>query len=216
MRFPSLLAIAVLMPALVFADLPLKGRKIVVDPGHGVINFERDLINSGKKTSNGLMEHKLTLEISMKLAEFLRREGATVYLTRTSNDYWRQAYTAPEDNKARILFANEVAADAFIAVHCDWNTSKKISGVTTLYEKDISRRLGDILQTFMVRKLHAKDRSLINDSFTVLDHAEMPAVIVETGFMSNRKEAHKLVDPEYQRRVAQALTDGLKFYFARN
>lgn len=192
---------------------PLKSKIIVLDPGHGTADFNRNVINSGKFTRDGLNEHELTFGISQKLGDLLAQDGATVFFTRSKDDYWRRSYTSVEDNKARALFANEVGADAMLSIHCDWHPSSKIRGVTTFYWKKNSESFGRHVHRNMVGRLKSLDRKLVRDIFTVLDTAEMPALLVETGFMSNRLEAKKLSSQEYQEKVAKALHAGLAEYF---
>ena len=196
------------------AGQALSGKIVVLDPGHATINFQRSIVNSGKSKGDAIAEHRLTLEIATALAEALKADGATVYLTRTNQDYWRTGYSAIEDNKARAFFANEVKADALIAIHCDWHPSRKFYGVTTFYSAPSSRQLGEEMQKHLVRDLDTHDRGVVQSHFTVLDHADMPAILVETGFMSNRTEGKKLNQSAYQKRVAAAMAGALRRYFA--
>lgn len=187
----------------------------MVDPGHGTISQETDVINAGKVSRNGTAEHELNMKIAQELGRRLQEEGAQVVFTRTPFDYWRLGYDAAEDNKARALFANELKGEAYLSIHCDWAPRGSISGVTTLYEFPDSRPLAEAIHREMVRQLKARDRKVVKDNFTVLDHARMPAVIIETGFMSHRSESKKLSNPAYQRKIANAIVDGLRVYFAR-
>ena len=196
------------------AGLPLTGKVIVLDPGHAAVNFQRNVINSGKSRDTLAPEHGLTLAIATYLAGILEADGATVYLTRTQSDYWREGYSAIEDNKARAYFANEVKADMLMAIHCDWHPSRKFYGVTTFYSATNGRSLAENIQKRLVNDLGTHDRGVIRSSFTVLDHANMPAILVETGFMSNRTEGKKLTQAAYQKRVAAALASGIRRYFA--
>ena len=211
---PPLLVAFSLSLALNAAAGPLSGKVIVLDPGHATINFQRSVINTGKSTGS-FPEHRLTLEIATQLGKILEEQGATVYFTRTRDDYWRQSYSPIEDNKMRAWMANELSADAFIAIHCDWNPSRRFRGVTTFWEKPQSRKLGELIQRRLVQDLGTSNRGVIHDSFTVLDQAKMPAVLVECGFMSNRAEGKKLAQPEYQRRVALALASAVTRFFSK-
>lgn len=198
-----------------FSDSPLTGRTIALDPGHAVIDFQGSVINPGKKSRDGnVHEHKVACDISQKLGELLKEEGAKVIFTRTPSDYWRQAYTAADDNKARALLANELNANVFISIHCDWDPRSKIQGVTTYYKTPESLPLGENIHRSLIKELKAENRHLKRDSYTVLDQAAMPAVLIETGFLSHRGEAKKLSTPDYQKKAAQAIAAGLRGYFA--
>lgn len=191
----------------------LQGRTIVLDPGHATLNYEGTVINPGKTSRGGTKERAVVMKISQKLGELLEKEGARVLYTRTPRDAWRESYNVVEDNKARADFANKIDADSFISIHCDWHPRSRVHGVTTFYVKDNSRKLGASIQKAMVKGLGARDRQLVRDSYTVLDVAEMPAVIVETGFLSHGTEAKKLSTESYQTKVATALFQGIRNYF---
>jgi N-acetylmuramoyl-L-alanine amidase len=191
----------------------LRGRLIVIDPGHGVINYDGAIINPGKISNSGLMEHKLNMEIAQRLGKRLEKEGAKVIFTRTPSDYWRESYGTIEDNKNRSAFANELKADVFLAIHCDWDPRKRVHGITTIYAKPESRRLGELVHRSLLKGLHARDHKLVLDTYTVLDNINVPGLIVECGFLSHREESRKLIKPTYQTQIADAITKALKSYF---
>jgi N-acetylmuramoyl-L-alanine amidase len=203
------------LPAVLYADSPpiLQGRLIVLDPGHATLSYEQAVINPGKTGRNGAKESRVAMKVAQKLGELLEKEGANVYFTRTEHDFWRESYNVAEDNKARAAFANKVGAHAYLSIHCDWDPRSRVHGVTTFYAKDNSRRLGAEIQKNMVKELGAKNRQLVRDTYTVLDVADMPAVIIETGFLSNGAEANRLASAAYQEKVAKALLKGVKSYF---
>jgi N-acetylmuramoyl-L-alanine amidase len=124
----------------------LSNRIIVIDPGHATLDFETKIMNSGKQNNVGYREHKINMQIAAKLASLLEKEGAKVVLTRNWKDYWRQAASTVQDNKARALFANELNADVFIFIYCDWHFFLKIKGVTIFYGKPFSERFAKTLQ----------------------------------------------------------------------
>jgi N-acetylmuramoyl-L-alanine amidase len=211
-----LLALITSIPSTTFAEsaLPLKGRLIVLDAGHAVMNFDGQVINSGKIMPSGAREHKVAFEIALKAGKLLEKKGAQIVYTRPRSDYWRYAYSTVEDNKSRALLANELKAAAFVSIHCDWDPKKKTKGVTTFYGKPNSERLGLAVHRNMLKNLKTKDRKLVLDSYTVLDIAEVPAILVETGFLSNREEGRKLITADYQQRVAQCIASGVATFLA--
>jgi len=207
-----LLPLLFLLPS-VGAESSLKGRVIVLDPGHGAIDYENRVINPGRETTQGQVEHKLTLEICQKIGKSLEKSGARVIYTRTNTDYWRQSYGTIEDNKNRSVFADQVGADVFISIHCDWYPLRKFRGVTTFYAKPQSKRLGQLVHRKLVTQLKARDRKLVFDSYTVLDNISIPAVLVECGFLSNREESKKLGQSSYQLKIGKAVSEALETYF---
>ena len=209
------LLLVLLFAAPLEAATPLEGRTIALDPGHGTIDYQGRIINPGKGTHDGrAVEHQLTFQMAQKLGKLIEEKGGRVIYTRTPFDYWRIAASNTEDNKARALWANELKADVFISIHCDWHPRSRTHGATTYYKTPESRRLGSEIQTRMVKQLKAFNRQLKQDSYTVLDVAAMPAVLVETGYLSNRAEAKKLMSPTYQKKIAEAIASALSSYFS--
>ncbi len=215
-RTLGLFLVFLFLPLLSNADSALKGHVIVIDAGHGTLNFQGKVINAGRRMKGRLPEYKLTLQIAAKVAELLRREGAKVYMTRTPANGWRRSYSASEDNRNRATYANDLDAEALISIHCDYDPRSSIRGVGTYYAKKNSHKLGKYIQRNLVKTLQTKNRKLVNDTYTILETAEVPAVLVESGFLSNRKEAKKLADPAYQAKIAKALANGLSQYFLSN
>ncbi len=199
------------------AASPLNGRTIALDPGHGVIDYQGHIINPGKSNRNHtIWEHQLTLQMATILGDKLEKEGARVVYTRTPFDYWRQAFDVADDNKARGKLANEFKADVYIAIHCDWDTRSRNNGVTTYYKTAPSEKLGEEIHKQLIQSLKATNRHLRHDTFTVLEQTDMPSILVETGFLSNRAEVKKLADPKYQTKIADAMLEGLRNYFGKN
>jgi len=206
-----------LLSGVAIAASPLNGRTIALDPGHGVIDFHGRVINSGKSSRDQkIWEHQLTLQMATILGEKLEKEGARVVYTRTPFDYWRQSFSIADDNKARGKLANEMKADVYIAIHCDWDVRSRNNGVTTYYKTAPSEKLGEDIHRQLIQSLKATNRHLRHDTFTVLEQAQMPAVLIETGFLSNRREVKKLSDPKYQTKIANAILEGLKTYFGKD
>ena len=72
--------------------------------------------------------------------------------------------------------------------------------------------LGYQMQKALLKALPTEDRGLRRARFAVLRAAEMPAVLVEGGFMTNPAEGRRIYDPAYRRQMAQAIVDGVKAY----
>jgi N-acetylmuramoyl-L-alanine amidase len=194
--------------------LPLAGRIIVIDPGHATKNYRGIIINPGAKARRGPLEREVTLDVAEKVAPLLEAQGAKVFLTRTRGNPWRyNGQSRQGDNRARAFFANSMRADAYIRLHCDWNRSRKFKGFTSYYYRWGSRRLAKYLRRGLARKLPGhtdhgvKRRSFVSVSTT------MPAVLLELGVLSYKKEAQELGTDGYQTRLAEAILDGVVEYF---
>lgn len=209
----SIWAAAIAVATQAAADPSLSGKRIVIDPGHGTIDFEHRIINTGKMAGNGFPEYRISMEIAQALGKLLEDDGAIVFYTRNPDDFWRESYSPAEDNSARAYLASDLKADALICLHCDWSPRRRFKGVTTFWEKDNSRDLAERIQHQLVHDLKTIDRGVVHDSFTILDHSNVPTVLVENGFMSNRAEGRRLQQPAYQKKIARALATAIRGFF---
>jgi N-acetylmuramoyl-L-alanine amidase CwlD len=200
----------------------LSGKVIVVDPGHG-----------GGDTGaiqNGLREKDLTLPMGLALKSVLESRGARVVMTRTTDT--ALGSLVPNDDpdlQARVNVAQQAHANAFISVHANSMSDPSYSGATTYYgpicgfysglsnsAADVGRSysLGRRIQANLVAQTGETDRGTRSQIYWVLGNPGIPAVLVETGFLSNKAEAAKLADPGYQGQVARAIADGVTDFFA--
>jgi N-acetylmuramoyl-L-alanine amidase len=107
--------------------------------------------------------------------------------------------------------ANRLEADLFVSIHADSAPNRAARGFTVYVSRSASaacRRAG----ACMVRGLNgsgAANRGIRPADYRVLVHARCPAVLVELGYLSNREEAAQLVEPTYQRRLAEAVVRGV-------
>lgn len=208
-----------LLAAVVSADpeiATLKGRVILIDPGHAVLNDGGSVINPGARARGGAWERDVVLAVAEKLTPMLEARGAKVILTRTAGNPWRYSPRKQADNRARAILANVLHADAYVRLHCDWNRSRQFKGFTTFYFRWGSRELAKRIRESMVKALPGhRDNGLHRRSFVSVT-ARMPAVLVELGTLSYKPEAKDLADEAYRQRLAQAVADGVISYFAEN
>ncbi len=176
----------------------LKGKVIVVDPGHG----GKD---PGAIGLYGLVEKDLTLRTAYKLVDFLKKSGAKVYLTRKRN--------VKVDLKEVAAFANRIKADAYVGIHYNATYNRKINGTETYYYTNRSRKLAEFLHNRIRKKTNRPDRRVRKARLYTISHAVMPAVIVEPVFMTNPTEARMLKSDQFLKGIAWGITSGLKEYF---
>ena len=105
----------------------------------------------------------------------------------------------------RVEIANVLKADLFVSVHVNSFTSNSISGIETFYSsRDTEgKELARIIQSTLVDNLKMIDRGAKPANYYVLEHTIMPAVLVETGFLSNSSDEAKLATNEYREEVAE-------------
>jgi N-acetylmuramoyl-L-alanine amidase len=129
-------------------------------------------------------------------------------------------------NRERARFCNERDAVLMIRIHADGSTDSSVRGISTLvpalrpgWTDDIygpSLRAGQLLQRELVASTEARDLGVVERSdLTGFNWADVPAVLVETGFMSNRSESVLLRSAAYQEKVASALVRATQRFLSR-
>ena len=164
---------------------------IVLDPGHGKdprSRSPRGRSYTGAPGVNGVWEDANTLAVARRLASLLQSEGARVYLTRGE---FLPAWPGQPGLESRVALAERVHADLFVSLHQDWDATGLAHGVETFYYHADSRPLATVVQHYLVTMTGLRDRGLERGSFYVLQHATMPAVLVEAGFLSHRRQARR-------------------------
>lgn len=188
----------------------LAGRVIVLDPGHAVKNSAGKMINPGAKSQSGLLEREFALDVAERIRPLLEKEGFTVSMTRDSQNPWRIAETAEEDNKARAEFSNSKKALLFLRLHCDWNPDRNRRGVSVYFQKENSRAIAQRLHENLIRRMKIQDAGLHQKTLVGFERSEFPAVLIEMGFLSNPRDTRLLSSPEFRQRMAQAIASCLK------
>jgi N-acetylmuramoyl-L-alanine amidase CwlD len=191
----------------------LKGKIIVIDPGHGGND-------SGAIGPTGVMEKAVTLNVALELRKLLIAEGAEVIMTRETDktvSYKGAAASDIEELGARCEIANRAGADIFISIHADSFTRPEARGTTGYYySKSTSGRgqkLADCIRRNLVEQLGTPSRGTQPCNFYVVRHTDMPATLIELGFISNRDEEKLLDSKEGVQRAAQGILDGIEDYF---
>jgi N-acetylmuramoyl-L-alanine amidase len=177
-------------------------RLVVIDAGHG---------GGDPGTESGkLLEKDIALDVALKLQSILKSAGINTYLIREDDRYI--------DYKERIYTANRMQAALFLSIHCDWFKDSSYSGTTTLYYPSKSLSMSKLteleyartVQGELAKMLETKDRGIIDRTeLSVLKHAEMPSVIVELGFLSNKNDESLLSSGVFRQKAAEALAVGI-------
>lgn len=201
-----------------FPNPGLKGKVIVVDPGHGGND-------PGASGPTGYQERTVNWKIAVKLRDLLESAGATVILTRLGEF---EDATPPEDWKPDIDeysgdLAKRVAwsqkAHAFVSIHNDWHSNPQTAGTTsyicssTLNSSE-SRRLGALIQKHLTASLGTQDRGVRDANFFVNREAHCPSVLVEVMYLSNPREENLLKQDYVQELAAKGIFKALEEYFA--
>lgn len=198
---------------------------ICIDPGHGTIpaiGRQTEPIGPGSsqlkiKDGGGTAdEAPVALAIALKTRALLKGDGYRVAMTRTGRTY-------AGGNIERARFCNVRHAALMIRIHADGSTDRSLHGVKTLvpalhrgWTDDIyasSVRAARKVQSAVVRQTRALDLGLVQRSdLTGFNWANVPAVLVECGFMTNPAEARLLRSNAYQLKIARGLTAGAEAF----
>lgn len=177
----------------------LEGFYVAVDPGHGGY--------STGAVYEEVQEKDINLPIALRVAELLEERGCKVLLTREDDRF--------VDLYDRSYMANDAGVDIFVSIHANASeTDGDFQGIFTYHCPGARRakELAQAVQDQVVQATGAMDWGLLAERFVVLRETYMPAILVETGFMSCHEELMRLVDPEYQEKLAQGIARGIEAY----
>ena len=180
----------------------LKGLKIVIDPGHG--GSERGAIGCLCDA-----EKDVNLAIALKLRNKLQKLGAEVLLTRADDKYLGL--------QERVNFTNENNAQMFVSIHnnalADSQADKEAKGTEVYYFYSQSRYLAKVISKMLSSEVGFKNRGAKGGSFAVIRNSECPAVLIEVGFMIDPDENSKLINSDFQEKIADGIIKGIEKYF---
>lgn len=206
-------------------ELPLSGYIIGVDPGHQE-HSNRDLepvapgaSEKKKKVSSGTQgrwtgvpEYVVNLEVGLLLRDLLEAQGATVIMTRTTHD-------VDISNAERAQLFNEYKTDYAVRLHCNGSENEKKYGAFMLvptenpFQEDCELAAELLIDAFC-EETGAKNLGLTwRSDQTGFNWCERMIVNIEMGHMTCEAEDYLLTDPDYQKKMAQGICDGILAYF---
>lgn len=188
---------------------PLAGLVILVDPGHG--GYDGGAVGAG-----GIIEKDLNLQLSLVLAELLEAQGAKAVLTRDGDyalcdDTGTLTQRKRQDMARRADIMKGEEAVLVLSIHMNKYRDKSCTGPQVFFQKgdERSAELARTIQAALIEGVVPKwEREAAPGDFYMLRQGPL-AVLVESGFISNVNEAKLLADPDYQRRFAQAIVEGV-------
>ncbi|MCX5081415.1 N-acetylmuramoyl-L-alanine amidase [Streptomyces sp. NBC_00401] len=217
---------------------PLKGKVVVIDPGHNPGNFRhtaeinrlvdigtnrKECDTTGTSTNAGYTEAQFTLDVSRRLRTLLQQQGATVELTQNGDRSWGPCV----DERARI--GNKAHADAVISVHADGSAagnrgfhvilpaSVNSGSADTTAIAGPSRNLGERVAGNFLRATGSAPSNYIGDGTGLdvrkdlggLNLSTVPKVFIECGNMRDAKDAALLTNGAWRQKAAQGMSDGI-------
>ena len=189
------------------ASLPLTGKTIILDIGHGGDD-------PGTSYQN-ILEKDLNLAIGLELEKELSRNGASVILTR-EGDYDISSPNANRRKKSdfdnRIDLINKSKANVYLSIHINYLEDTSYYGGQIFYYGEENKKLAEFLQSEFNTISYPRSIKPMPNIY-MYRRLKIPGVLVECGFISNKKEREKLITPAYQKEIAKVLTQGLVNYF---
>ncbi|MFJ3668180.1 N-acetylmuramoyl-L-alanine amidase [Streptomyces sp. NPDC090106] len=223
---------------------PLKGKVVVIDPGHNPGNFQhtaeinkkvdigtnrKECDTTGTSTNSGYAEARFTLDVAHRLRTLLEQQGATVKLTQDDD----RPYGPCVDERARI--GNDAHADAVVSVHADGAGagnrgfhvilpgSVHSGGADTRPIVASSRDLGERIAGNFVRATGSAPSNYIGDGTGLVTRKDLgglnlstvPKVFIECGNMRDSKDAALLTSGAWRQKAAEGISEGIAGFLER-
>lgn len=181
-------------------ELPLNGKVIAIDPGHGGDDY--GYIGD----SLGLLEKDIVLDISLKLKKKLEELGASVFLTRDCDEKILAT--------KRLEKVNEINPHFFMSLHMDYFPRSTMKGVEIFHFRsdEESKKIGlSILEN--LKGMNIPTRGVKEGNFYIFRGIGTSSLMVELGFLSNEEEEKRLNEEEYLKKLVTAISKGISDYF---
>jgi N-acetylmuramoyl-L-alanine amidase len=158
-------------------------------------------------------EKKICLQTARLLKQYLDQLGYHVVMTRANDAFIPLA--------KRVEIANQSSCNIFVSVHFNSSKTPTAHGIEVFFcdsksEKSrasSSRKLADAILGRVIRRTSAHSRGIKKGNFYVIRETQMPAVLIEGGFLTNSNERSLLKSREYQEKIARGIADGIDAYF---
>lgn len=205
----------------------MEGIIIGINPGHQIktITKRYPLAPGSHKTGKGVKtgacgrwtrvpEYETVLQIGLKLRKLLEDEGATVVMTRTTNNVMLT-------NIDRAKMLNKAGVDIALQLHCNGSSNKKSNGCSSYYRHSSgwlaeSKQFAKAVVKCISRKTGCKNNGTrYTETYMSLNWTTTPSVLIEMGYLSNRKEDKLLASDSYRNKMAEGILDALHEHFGR-
>jgi N-acetylmuramoyl-L-alanine amidase CwlD len=176
----------------------LKGKVIIIDPGHGGSD-------PGAVTKNKDYEKYYTLDISHRIKKRLNAMGATAIMLRSKD-------TNPSLYQ-RVKKINKINGDFLISVHVNSFINAQANGTETYYYKSNEKNAAKYIQKELVNTLKLKNNGTKKAQMYILKHSKTPGVLIEPCFITNSKEYRLIKTSAFREKIAKATIAGVVTYF---
>ena len=174
---------------------------VVIDPGHG--GWDQGA------TRDGVYEEDINFQVALYVKQLLEANDITVIMTRTTDiDLAKDTSDnrKREDLKQRVNIMN--TADVFVSIHMNITDDSRVVGSQVFYGNEQSLELANAIQKELKELNQSKFNSKKGDYY-ILNNTNTIGVIVECGFLTNKKEREQLQKPKYQEQLAYAICKGI-------
>ena len=182
--------------------------------------------DGGAVSENGISEANINLQIALKLQNLLEQSGATVILTRSTDEAIYDANSdgsmrkkKVSDLKNRVKIGNSSSADVFVSIHLNKIPQEQYYGWQTFYKNndEQSKQLAESIQNNLNEAIQKENNRLAKtiQNIYIVDNVEIPMTIVECGFLSNHEELKDLQTEQYQEKIAWGIYNGIMDWFKK-
>ncbi|MFH0702343.1 MAG: N-acetylmuramoyl-L-alanine amidase [bacterium] len=180
----------------VYSTTGMSKYKVVIDPGHGGCEpgAQRD----------GISEKDITLDVAQRVVKYLTQSNINIVMTRNED--------STVSLKQRTDITNLENPDVFVSIHVNACEASNVKGIETHWYTKQSELLALEIQNKLANAISTPDRGIKNSMFYVIHHTNVPAVLVEIGFLSNDAERFELLTEERKELTAKAIANGILKY----
>lgn len=182
---------------------------IMIDPGHGGHDIGTQSISKPR-----YQEKSLNLVTAKFVRDYLQQLGYQVQMTREEDKFISL--------EKRAKMANEKNPDLFVSIHYNSAPSAEAQGIEVFFyqgkkERAVkSKKLAQAVLKNVLTATKAKSRGVKQGNFLVIRETDMPAILVEGGFVTNQAELENLKDPIYLKRLAWGIVRGIEEYLTKS
>ena len=190
------------MPSISLPRLQSGRLVVVLDPGHGGSD-------PGAVGINGIQEKQVTLSIAQQVAAYLTQQGVQVVLTRTDD--------SDVELEPRVQMAEQDQATLFVSIHANSISLDRpdVNGIETYYYSN-GEQMAQVIQDSIVQGTGMTNKGIHSARFYVLRRTSMPAVLIETGFVTGSDDAPHLANASFQSQMARSIAQGILQYVQQN
>lgn len=166
---------------------------VVIDAGHGG--------HDGGAVRNGLVEKRLCLDVAKRVEAGLKARGLKTAMTRRTDTFVELAQ--------RARTANRYSSSLFVSIHFNGSRRTSISGAEVYYRSTRGKEVAAAISRAFKSRVTGGSRGIFYGNYKVLRDTKMAAVLVECGYVSNKREAARCATPAHRQKVADAIVSGI-------